>query len=78
MERLASLARHVVTCGGPVAAVTAAGFPELGVSDWEAYEELAVALATDPARLRALQQGLSAARTTSPLFDTPRSANLAP
>ena len=60
-----------------LAAVTAAGFPELGVSDWEAYEELAVALATDPARLRALQQGLSAARTTSRLFDTPRCAPIA-
>ena len=69
----------VVTCPAKgmaaragLAAVTAMGFPELANSDWEEYKELAVALATDPARLRSLQRGLSAARATSPLFDTPR------
>ena len=61
-----------------LAAVTVMGFPELANSDWEEYEELAVALATDPVRLRALQQGLSTARTTSPFFDTPRPAYRAP
>ena len=55
-----------------LAAVTALGFPELGTSDWGAYEELAVALATDPARLTKLKRGLSAARATAPLFDTRR------
>ena len=53
-------------------AVSALGFPELGTSDWGAYEELAVALATDPAQLQELKRGLSAARATAPLFDTPR------
>ena len=70
----------VVTCPAKgmaaragLTAVTAIGFPELAVSDWEAYEELAVALATDPAgRLRGLKRGLSEARATAPLFDTPR------
>ena len=55
-----------------LSAVTALGFPELGTSDWAAYEELAVALATDPVRLRELRRGLSAARATAPLFDTHR------
>ena len=53
-------------------AVTAMGFPELGASDWAEYKELAVALATDPLRLRSLQRELSAARASSALFDTRR------
>ena len=61
-----------------LAAVSALGFPELGVSDWEAYEELAVALATDPARLRELKRRLSAARATAPLFDTRRCPSCTP
>ena len=44
------------------------------VADWDAYEELAVALATDAPRLRELQRRLSTARSTAPLFDTRRCA----
>ena len=58
-------------------AVSAMGFPELGVSDWAAYTALAVALATDPAQLQELKRGLSAARATAPLFDTRRCSSRA-
>lgn len=50
----------------------AAGLPELIAGSYEEYEELAVALATDPDRLFAARGKLEAARDTSPLFDTPR------
>ena len=55
-----------------VAAVTPMGFPELAVTDWAAYKQLAVALATDLPRLRDLQTRLSVARSTAALFDTHR------
>lgn len=46
------------------------GLPELVVDDYDAYEELAVALAQDRPRLAALRRRLEANRLTSPLFDT--------
>lgn len=57
---------------GRVAAslLTTLGIAELIVDSPPAYEELAVALATDPARLAALRARLDAARLTTPLFDT--------
>ncbi|MBF0161668.1 MAG: tetratricopeptide repeat protein [Magnetococcales bacterium] len=48
------------------------GLPELVTHSLEAYEELAVALAGDPARLAAMRQRLQANLLSSPLFDTPR------
>jgi protein O-GlcNAc transferase len=61
---------------GRVAAslLQAAGLPELITTSSADYETLALALATDPARLQALRQRLAAARDTCPLFDTPRFA----
>ncbi len=50
----------------------AVGLPELVTHSLEAYEELAVALASDPARLGELRQRLAENRDSSPLFDTPR------
>jgi protein O-GlcNAc transferase len=71
----------VVTCrgtafAGRVAAslLTAAGLPELITENAADYEALALALARDPARLRALREKLASARATAPLFDTPRLA----
>jgi predicted O-linked N-acetylglucosamine transferase (SPINDLY family) len=51
--------------------LTAAGLPELIARDHAEYQALAIALARDPARLGVLGQKLAAARTASPLFDTP-------
>ncbi|MBS4046917.1 MAG: tetratricopeptide repeat protein [Alphaproteobacteria bacterium] len=61
---------------GRVAAslLQAAGLPELITTSSADYEKLALALATDPARLMALRQKLAATRDTCPLFDTPRFA----
>ena len=66
----------VLTCqgesfAGRVAAslLTAIGLPELITSTPEAYEALAVDLATDPQRLAALKQKLADHRLTYPLFD---------
>ena len=50
----------------------AAGLDELVVADLEAYESLALDLAGDPARRRALSARLIAARDSSALFDTSR------
>jgi predicted O-linked N-acetylglucosamine transferase (SPINDLY family) len=47
----------------------AIGLPELIADSAAAYEELAVALATDPAPLAALRERLAANRATAPLFD---------
>lgn len=52
--------------------VTAAGLPELVVSDLAEYEELAVRLTQSPSELDALRRKLSEGRDTSPLFDTGR------
>lgn len=61
---------------GRVAAslVTAAGLPELVTHCAQDYESLALALARDPVRLKALRDRLAANRTTAPLFDTTRLA----
>jgi predicted O-linked N-acetylglucosamine transferase (SPINDLY family) len=70
------LTRLGETYPGRVAAslVTAAGLPELVTQSAEEYESLALALARDPARLKALREKLAANRATAPLFDTPRLA----
>jgi predicted O-linked N-acetylglucosamine transferase (SPINDLY family) len=69
----------VLTCvgeafAGRVAAslLNAIHLPELVTSTQEAYEELAIALATNPERLRQIRQKLANNRLTAPLFDTPR------
>lgn len=46
------------------------GLPELIAASAQEYEELAVVLARDPARLTALRSRLADARLASPLFDT--------
>lgn len=46
------------------------GLPELITTSLAEYEKLAVALATQPQRLAALQAKLAANRDTTPLFDT--------
>lgn len=51
--------------------LTAAGLPELITRDPGEYQTLAIALAGDPARVKALKDKLAAARS-APLFDTPR------
>lgn len=57
---------------GRVAAslVTAAGLPELVAHSADEYEKLALTLARDPARLKALRERLAANHATAPLFDT--------
>lgn len=48
----------------------AIGLPELVTDTADAYEKLALALATDPARLAAVKAKLAANRRTTPLFDS--------
>jgi protein O-GlcNAc transferase len=69
----------VLTCAGGTyvgrmagALLTAAGLPELITTSPEAYEALALRLATEPGRLAALRQRLAQNRSTAPLFDIPR------
>ena len=50
-------------------AVQAAGLGELVVDDWQAYEDLAVALLEDPDRLAGLRRRLETDGRRSPLFD---------
>lgn len=50
----------------------ATGLPELIADSPEAYEHMAVDLATHPSRLAALKTRLAANRLTAPLFDTKR------
>ncbi|WP_338768255.1 tetratricopeptide repeat protein [Massilia sp. METH4] len=50
----------------------AVGLPELVTHSLAEYEEMAVALATDRARMAELRSRLAVNRDTSPLFDTPR------
>jgi predicted O-linked N-acetylglucosamine transferase (SPINDLY family) len=52
----------------------AVGLPELVTSSPEAYERLALELATDPDRLAAIKAKLAANRLTTPLFDSERFA----
>jgi predicted O-linked N-acetylglucosamine transferase (SPINDLY family) len=70
-----------LACMGPTFAgrvggsiLHAMGLEELVVETPEAYEALALALATDPARLAGLRERLAQNRLTAPLFDTPRFA----
>ena len=46
--------------------------PELITSTQEEYESLAIELATNPAKLKAIKTKLESNRLTTPLFDTPR------
>jgi predicted O-linked N-acetylglucosamine transferase (SPINDLY family) len=69
----------IVTCqgtafAGRVAAslLTAMQCPELITPTPDAYEALALELARDPARLKALKDRLADNRQTAPLFDAPR------
>ncbi|CAN8075754.1 unnamed protein product [Agarophyton chilense] len=69
----------MVTCPGSLFAsrvaaslLTAAGFPELVAPDMNAYEDLAVELATNRPRLAAIRAKLEASRYTNALFDTER------
>ncbi|MES2833010.1 MAG: tetratricopeptide repeat protein [Pseudomonadota bacterium] len=69
----------VLTCMGHTFAarvgaslLRAIGLPELITHSLSDYEELAFALASDPARLTYLRQRLDANRLIWPLFDTPR------
>jgi predicted O-linked N-acetylglucosamine transferase (SPINDLY family) len=69
----------VLTCAGETFAgriaaslLGAAGLPELVTETLADYEQLAVDLAQDPARLAKLRQRLARAGETSRLFDTPR------
>ena len=71
----------VLTCrgaafAGRVAAslLTAAGLPELITENAADYEALALALACNPTRLKALREKLASAHATAPLFDTQRLA----
>jgi len=69
----------ILTCPGQTFAsrvaasvVTAAGLPELVVPNLDAYKAEAIRLASDGAALRSIREKLQSARTTAPLFDTPR------
>jgi len=71
----------VLTCAGQsfasrVAAslLHAIGLPELVTTSLADYEQLALQLARDPARLAAVRNKLAASRLSAPLFDTPRLA----
>jgi predicted O-linked N-acetylglucosamine transferase (SPINDLY family) len=68
------LTRRGSAFAGRVAAslLAAAGMPELIAETAQDYEALALALARDPARLKALRDKLAMGRATAPLFDTPR------
>ncbi len=66
----------VLTCAGETFAgrvagslLTAIGLPELVTHSLEEYEALALQLAQDPARLRAIREKLAKNRLTTPLFD---------
>ena len=52
--------------------LSAVGLPELIAEDVKQYEEVAIHLATNPAKLRNLRTRLSQNRDTCALFDTPR------
>ncbi len=52
----------------------AVGLPDLTTSSRDAYEEQAIALATNPGRLAAIKQRLANNRATCPLFDCERFA----
>jgi predicted O-linked N-acetylglucosamine transferase (SPINDLY family) len=54
--------------------LTAMGLPELITEDMIRFEDLAVQLAKDPERLKALRERIAVNRRTAPLFDTARFA----
>src|SRR5690606_19688896 len=67
----------LLTCPGDTFAsrvaaslLTAVGLPEMIVAHFGEYEDLAVALAKDPARLEALRRKLADNRAGAPLFKT--------
>jgi predicted O-linked N-acetylglucosamine transferase (SPINDLY family) len=69
----------VLTCKGEsfaariaASVLTAIGIPELIVSTYEEYEELAVCLALSPAELGRIRRTLADNRKIAPLFDCPR------
>jgi predicted O-linked N-acetylglucosamine transferase (SPINDLY family) len=69
----------VLTCPGATmvsrmagSLLHAVGLPELIAESAQAYEDLAVALATAPKRLEGIQSRLKAQRQTCALFDTPK------
>jgi predicted O-linked N-acetylglucosamine transferase (SPINDLY family) len=71
----------VLTCAGEAFAsrvaaslLSAVGLPELITTTPAAFEALAIALASDRARLGRVRATLAANRPTAPLFDTPRFA----
>jgi len=71
----------VLTCAGEAFAsrvaaslLFAVGLPELVTNTPAEFEALAIALATDRARLDEVRARLQASRPTAPLFDTPRFA----
>ena len=71
----------VLTCAGQAFAsrlsaslLNAVGLPELVTDSPEAYEELAVSLATMPERMADLRHRLAENRATAPLFDIGRHA----
>jgi predicted O-linked N-acetylglucosamine transferase (SPINDLY family) len=65
------LTRLGTTFAGRMAAsvLQAAGLPQMITTSQQAYEDLAVALATDPHKLGIIRQQLAANRATMPLFD---------
>lgn len=68
-------ARGTATAGRVAASLlTALDLPELIADSPPAYEALALELARDPARLKAIREKLSANAKTSPLFDMARFA----
>ncbi|WP_411902109.1 tetratricopeptide repeat protein [Methylorubrum thiocyanatum] len=64
---------HAADCAA-AAILTAAGLPELVTETREDYVALAIALASDPVRLRALRSGLRERVFASPLMDHARHA----
>src|SRR5262249_12073470 len=52
--------------------LTTLGVPELIATNWAAYEELAVRLASDRNALSQIKARIAQGRETSPLFDMPR------
>ena len=69
----------LLTCAGATfsarmagSLLRAANLPELVTHNYRDYEELAVALAADPARVAAMKQQLHEQRDSCALFDTPR------
>jgi len=69
----------VLTCKGhsiaarvAASVLTAIGVPELIVSTYEEYEELAVRLALDPAELGRIRRSIADNRKSAPLFDCAR------